>query len=39
MESMLTVMRVDEGTRQVIFGLIILGVVALYVRITQEHAE
>lgn len=39
MESMLTVMRIDEGARQVIFGLIILGVVALYVRITQERSE
>jgi ribose transport system permease protein len=37
MESMLTVMRIDEGARRVIFGLIILGVVALYVRITQER--
>jgi len=35
--SMLTVMRIDEGARRVIFGLIILGVVALYVRITQER--
>ena len=37
MESMLTVMRVDEGARRMIFGLLILGVVALYVRITQER--
>ncbi len=35
--SMLTVLRIDEGARRVIFGLIILGVVALYVRITQER--
>ena len=35
--SMLTVLRIDEGTRRIIFGLIILGVTALYVRITQER--
>ena len=31
------VLRIEEGTRRVIFGLIILGVTALYVRITQER--
>jgi ribose transport system permease protein len=36
--SMLTVLRIDEGTRRIIFGLIILGVTALYVRITQERS-
>ncbi len=35
--SMLTVLRIDEGTRRIIYGLIILGVTALYVRITQER--
>jgi ribose transport system permease protein len=35
--SMLTVLRIEEGTRRIIFGLIILGVTALYVRITQER--
>jgi ribose transport system permease protein len=39
MESMLTVLRIEEGTRRVIFGLIILGITALYIRITQERAE
>ena len=37
--SMLTVLRIEEGTRRIIFGLIILGVTALYVRITQERQE
>ncbi len=35
--SMLTVLRIEEGTRRIIYGLIILGVTALYVRITQER--
>jgi ribose transport system permease protein len=39
MESMLTVLRIEEGTRRVIFGLIILGITALYIRITQERSE
>jgi ribose transport system permease protein len=39
MDSMLTVLRIEEGTRRVIYGLIILGITALYVRITQESTE
>jgi ribose transport system permease protein len=39
MDSMLTVLRIEEGTRRVIFGLIILGITALYIRITQERSE
>jgi ribose transport system permease protein len=39
MDSLLTVLRIDEGTRRVIYGLIILGITALYVRIIQENAE
>jgi len=35
--SMLTVLRIEEGTRRIIYGLIILGVTALYVRVTQER--
>lgn len=35
--SLLTVLQMPEGTRRIIFGLIILGVTALYVRITQER--
>lgn len=35
--SMLTVLRIEEGTRRIIFGLIILGVTALYVRITRDN--
>ncbi len=34
--SLLSVLQVPEGTRRIIFGLIILGVTALYVRITRE---
>jgi ribose transport system permease protein len=37
--SMLTVLRIEEGTRRIIYGLIILGVTALYVRITQERQQ
>jgi hypothetical protein len=33
------VLRIEEGTRRVIFGLIILGITALYIRITQERSE
>jgi ribose transport system permease protein len=39
MDSMLTVLHIEEGTRRVIYGLIILGITALYVRITQESVE
>lgn len=35
--SMLTVLRIEEGTRRIIYGLIILAVTALYVRLTQER--
>ena len=34
---MLTVLQMPEGTRRVLFGLIILGVTALYVRVTEER--
>lgn len=37
MATMLTVLHMPEGTRRVLFGLIILGVTALYVRITEER--
>jgi len=35
--TLLSVMQIPEGARRIIFGLIILGVTALYVRITQER--
>ncbi len=35
--TMLTVMQIPEGTRRIFFGLIILGVTAIYVRITQDR--
>jgi ribose transport system permease protein len=35
--TMLTVLQMPEGTRRMIFGLIILAVTALYVRITEER--
>lgn len=34
--TMLTVMQIPEGTRRIFFGLIILGVTAIYVRLTQD---
>lgn len=34
--TMLTVMQIPEGTRRIFFGLIILAVTAIYVRITEE---
>ncbi len=34
--TMLTIMQIPEGTRRILFGLIILVVTALYVRITQD---
>lgn len=34
--TMLTLMQVPEGTRRIVFGLIILSVTAIYVRITDE---
>lgn len=34
--TMLTVMQIPEGTRRIFFGLIILVVTAIYVRITEE---
>jgi ribose transport system permease protein len=35
--TMLTVLQMPEGTRRMIFGLIILAVTALYVRVTEER--
>lgn len=35
--TMLTVMQISEGTRRICFGLIILAVAAIYVRITEER--
>ncbi len=35
--TMLTVMQIPEGTRRIFFGLIILAVTAIYVRITEEN--
>jgi len=35
--TMLTVMQIPEGTRRIFFGLIILGVTAIYVRLTQDR--
>ncbi|CAN5811770.1 ABC transporter permease [soil metagenome] len=35
--TMLTVLQMPEGTRRILFGLIVLGVTALYVRITEER--
>jgi ribose transport system permease protein len=35
--TMLLVLEVPEGTRRVVFGLIILGVTAAYTRITEER--
>jgi ribose transport system permease protein len=37
MGTMLTLMQMPEGARRVIFGLIILAVTALYVRITSQR--
>jgi ribose transport system permease protein len=37
MGTMLTLMQIPEGARRVIFGLIILAVTALYVRITSQR--
>ena len=34
--TMLTVMQIPEGTRRIFFGMIILVVTAIYVRITEE---
>ncbi len=34
---MLLVLQVPEGTRRVVFGLIILAVTAAYTRITEER--
>ena len=34
--TMLTIMQIPEGTRRIFFGLIILAVTAVYVRITEE---
>jgi ribose transport system permease protein len=35
--TMLTVLQMPEGTRRMLFGAIVLGVTALYVRITEER--
>jgi ribose transport system permease protein len=35
--TMLTVLQLPEGTRRILFGAIVLGVTALYVRITEER--
>jgi ribose transport system permease protein len=35
--TMLTVMQIPEGTRRIFFGLIILVVTAIYVRITEDN--
>ena len=35
--TMLTIMQIPEGSRRIVFGLIILGVTAVYVRITEER--
>jgi ribose transport system permease protein len=37
MGTMLTLMQIPEGARRIIFGLIILAVTALYVRITSQR--
>ncbi len=34
--TMLTIMQIPEGSRRIVFGLIVLGVTAIYVRITSE---
>ncbi|MEO1020867.1 MAG: ABC transporter permease, partial [Pseudomonadota bacterium] len=33
---LLTVLQMPEGSRRILFGLIILGVAAAYVRITED---
>ena len=35
--TMLTLMQIPEGSRRIFFGLIILGVTAVYVRITRDN--
>lgn len=35
--TMLTVMQIPEGSRRILFGLIILGVTAIYVRLTTDR--
>lgn len=35
--TLLTVLQMPEGTRRIIFGLIVLGVTALYVRVTGDR--
>ena len=35
--TMLTIMQIPEGSRRIVFGLIILGVTAIYVLITEER--
>jgi ribose transport system permease protein len=35
--TMLTVLQMPEGTRRILFGLIVLAVTALYVRVTEER--
>ena len=34
--TMLTVLQMPEGSRRILFGAIILGVTAIYVRITED---
>ena len=36
MTTMLTVLRMPEGSRRIMFGVIILAVTAVYVRITED---
>jgi ribose transport system permease protein len=35
--TMLTVLQMPEGTRRILFGAIILGVTAIYIRITEDN--
>ena len=35
--TMLTLMQIPEGGRRILFGLIILAVAALYVRLTNQN--
>lgn len=35
--TMLTVMQIPEGSRRILFGLIILGVTAIYIRLTTDR--
>ena len=35
--TLLTVLQMPEGARRILFGLIVLAVTALYVRVTEER--